>query len=880
MLNYEAILDGADLCSWDWNLVTNEVRYDKRWCASIGRSVDEVLHEFSTWEEFVHPDDKARALKDVANYLEGRSPFYENIHRLKHRDGRWIWVLARARFGERNEAGVPQTLTGTHFDITYFMEQKILAENLEMIAHIGSWEFEPKTGKLTLSKEVYKILGLEENTQQSLTLTDFKKYYALAEHPRLDRFFTSCLQGQAFREVFECFNAEKKHLWVITSAQPCYNADEQVYKITGTFQDIDEFKNSLNSFDAIIQSIDDIILEVNPEHEVLNLWTKREDLLFAPKKEVIGQSLAKFLPSELYHKFASVIKECKNSNTTLSIDYKHPYQPINREPIWFKAKFFWQKNSKTQDLYTIVISDISQEVLARENLKSQGERLRVIVENSPGVVFQFKLINKEKIEMSFFSDDVSLQIGYTAAELYQDSSLLTDILHEDERSNFYHLISDSAKNLTTLEWEGKMYRKDKSLIWVKIKGRPLKLEDDSILWNAVLIDITDEVKREHEMAQQKKSLEHHSKLATLGEMVAGIGHEINNPLAIAKGQLEELLESLDQSEETTSSKKIQKIQLALSRIEQIVGGLRVFSRAADSELIKFNLVEKVEEALEMLANIYLKEGVHINFDYEQDKDSYHILGNPGRIQQVLVNLLNNAKDATDGMNNREISIHLCHKDKFVECLISDNGVGISKENQEKIFAPFFTTKPLNKGTGIGLSLCYKIIEEHQGKISFKSVLNQGTNFMICLKTYEGDNLLTQNKPDSTKRVETASKVVLVVEDEEDLREYIASRLHKFGHTVHQASDGLDALRIIDLHQNKIDLVISDIQMPKLNGPGLLEKIRRNQKITRQPKFVFCTGGTNIDLSSYQSDNELKIDGYLYKPFSRDDIKELISKIFT
>lgn len=323
----------------------------------------------------------------------------------------------------------------------------------------------------------------------------------------------------------------------------------------------------------------------------------------------------------------------------------------------------------------------------------------------------------------------------------------------------------------------------------------------------------------------------------------------------------------------------QKISQALKRVELIVSGLRVFSRADHEQKVNFNIIDKIEETLQMFQGLYHQEGISIDFHYEGQKTFFNVHANEGRIQQVLINLLNNAKDANLENKKEKIEIHLVKDDDSIFIEVIDQGRGIPKDLQEKIFQPFFTTKPINKGTGIGLSLCHQILHEHEGVLSFKTQESKGTTFIIQLPLVREPLSLVTKVEEKEFCDIVERKLILIVEDEAELRDYLVNRLTKLGHTVLNAADGLKALDLIKEHKNQIDLIISDVNMPELDGPGLLKQIRSDKGLTYQPKFVFCTGGTTIDLASSDNSFHGQFDGYLYKPFTRQDINQLINKLF-
>lgn len=234
-----------------------------------------------------------------------------------------------------------------------------------------------------------------------------------------------------------------------------------------------------------------------------------------------------------------------------------------------------------------------------------------------------------------------------------------------------------------------------------------------------------------ELEQQQKISNHAAKLASIGEMAAGIVHEINNPLTNVKSNVKFIKDMLHRSGTLSLevSEKIQKVNVATERIIEIVKGLRNFSRSDESQFLKFDFTQLIDETVGLVREIYSKDGITLTYENNLT-EQVDYFGNRGRIQQVLMNLITNAKDATEGKDPRNIEVRFDQINHSYVISVKDNGSGIPEEIKSKIFEPFFTTKDANKGTGIGLAMVQSIIREHHGQIKVDSTLNQGTEFKI------------------------------------------------------------------------------------------------------------------------------------------------------
>lgn len=244
--------------------------------------------------------------------------------------------------------------------------------------------------------------------------------------------------------------------------------------------------------------------------------------------------------------------------------------------------------------------------------------------------------------------------------------------------------------------------------------------------------------KQEELQKQKQFAQHNAKLASIGVLASGVGHEINNPLAIVKGHILSLKKKIKNPDFTNEQlvEQLDKMNIATTRIANIVQGLRNFSRVDNQQFEPFNIYQVMKESNDMVESIYSGEGVHIEFNPLKDENkNIFINGNRGKIQQVIMNLLANAKDATEGQPSRKIILSSDYQDGKFIVKVQDNGAGIPADSLEKIFDAFYTTKEVNKGTGLGLSLVHGIIGDHKGQIFVETQMGSGSTFTVELPAY-------------------------------------------------------------------------------------------------------------------------------------------------
>jgi C4-dicarboxylate-specific signal transduction histidine kinase len=228
-----------------------------------------------------------------------------------------------------------------------------------------------------------------------------------------------------------------------------------------------------------------------------------------------------------------------------------------------------------------------------------------------------------------------------------------------------------------------------------------------------------------------------AKLSALGEMAGGIAHEINNPLAIIVGRISQVRRKVETGKIETQSlvESLTKVEDTAMRIAKIIKGLRSFSRDAGKDpMEKMKIPSVVEDALELCRERFRNHNIELRVSLGDSQEIY-ALGRPTQITQVLVNLLGNAFDATEGLPEKWVALDLIRSGKNVQLRVTDSGKGIPLEVAEKIMQPFFTTKPVGKGTGLGLSISKGIIEEHHGRLFYDSS-SPNTRFVIELPCFQ------------------------------------------------------------------------------------------------------------------------------------------------
>ncbi|MBE9211021.1 AAA family ATPase [Nostoc sp. LEGE 06077] len=407
-------------------------------------------------------------------------------------------------------------------------------------------------------------------------------------------------------------------------------------------------------------------------------------------------------------------------------------------------------------------------------LKTAQSRFHNLVDNVPGVVYQFLMAIDGSVSMAYISNDCYDLYEITAEQAIANVQIIMDLTHPLDAESHRQSVAYSVQTLTPWLWEGRIVTPSGITKWIHGEARIEKLVDGTLVWDGLLLDISERKQAELDLQQANLQIIQSEKMSALGNLVAGVAHEMNNPLGFiaatlkqAKPTFADIIEHLKIYQETLPDKTeeilgheseidldytiedlpkmLDSMTMACDRLKNISTSLRTFSRTDRDYKVPFNLHEGIDSTI-----LILKHRLKANEQRPAIEVINHY-GNlpqiecfPGQLNQVFMNILANAIDALEESNHgrsfEEIQSHpnsiiitTSIVDKSVQISIADNGKGMSEEVKQKIFDHLFTTKAVGKGTGLGLAIARQIVEEkHGGKITVNSVLSERTEFIISL----------------------------------------------------------------------------------------------------------------------------------------------------
>jgi PAS domain S-box-containing protein len=492
------------------------------------------------------------------------------------------------------------------------------------------------------------------------------------------------------------------------------------------------------------------------------------------------------------------------------------------------------------------------------------DRYRHIFEHASDSIF---IVDPENLQIIEANQAAQMLTGYTGEELCQLKfsaicSFLKD--RENEISGNPTQIQKIFSSIVNMP----LRRKDQNVVFTEGSAMVLKSESGPTTIHIFLQEFTERRHLEHQLRQAEK-------LSALGQLISGVAHELNNPLAVISGYAQ-LLTMRPVVDEKTRNDLV-KIQRESERASRIVQNFLTFARKHPMEKTNVNINELVEITLELIDYDLRASGVRLVRELKPDLPE--VFADLNQLEQVFLNIINNAVHAMEG-NAREkvLTIRTESSPTHVKVQMIDSGCGIDPSIVGKIFDPFFTTKEVGVGTGLGLSISYSIVKEHAGNIYATNNPEGGAVFTVELPISSKRRSSRAIEDNGMKGLSSLSNhrpfEVLVVDDETSIQDVFTELLAVVACKVQCASNGLQAIKLIE--QQDFDLIVCDLKMPGMDGRRLFETTKEG-KPHLTSKFIFITGDTN----SPKAFDFIKETGnrWMAKPFNFKEIDSLFYEHF-
>lgn len=505
-------------------------------------------------------------------------------------------------------------------------------------------------------------------------------------------------------------------------------------------------------------------------------------------------------------------------------------------------------------------TDISDQRRLEEELSQRVSSFKSITDSAPDAILTFDA----EFRITYANPESSELFGYSLPDLQGMSikDLIPETLGTNQLRDIYHH-PERNKVISGMDVQG--IRRDRNLVPLEVSVSSHELADGRYT-TCIIRDVSFRRRIEKEREALEVQLQASQKMESIGQLSGGIAHDFNNLLIAILGYADLAMQAGNPEKLASYLAEIKK---AGERGTEMTQKLLTFSRrqVIEPKLIEANeLIEGVQEMITRL----LPGNIEIEFN-STVKDTYLYAG-PTQLEQVLINLAVNARDAmvSGGRISVQLSTGQDTQSDLLVIQVSDTGTGMDEEVLAHVFEPFYTTKPEGSGTGLGLAVVFGIVEQHHGFIKVESTLGVGTRFEIYLPTAQADET-GEHRQQST--VPGGHETILIVEDNDQVRDLASLILAGAGYTVFEASDGEDGVRLYMEHAGQIDLVIMDVVMPKLGGRDAAERIR--EKYPDAP-IVFTSGySTDSPQTKFIEEQKLSV---IPKPYGTDMLRAQVRAV--
>jgi PAS domain S-box-containing protein len=662
--------------------------------------------------DLIHPDDRAKTLEMIQNpRAEGAGVLRRFEKRYIHKSGRTIW-------GKVNRQSIPDSNGELTFltiveDIT---EQKEIEMQTTTILNTMAEGLVMQNSKGVIeafNPAALSVLGLTEDQMRGRTSMDpawravkeDRTPFPGEEHPAMVALATGRpVKGVVMGLVLP----DQTERWIKINAIPFEGTAGR--RVACTFSDVTELFNAQTEIRFVLDSLKIGVWKFNPTDQSL-FWDKSMYSLFDVKQSDFSghyQAWESTLTAESKKNAVDELGRALSGEKEFDTVFEIETKSRGRRFISGRAKVIRDETGKPLMMYGVNMDVTTQKKgeMDRERISALFE---IVLQNIPSIIFvkdytnssKFSLVNKAAEQL--FGMKKEQIVGKSDFDLFpSQASFFTSM--DKEVFNSHAVLKIDREEIDTPA--GKRY-----LQTYKVPTFGQNNEPHLII--GISNDITEELKIKKDLEMERSKSLQNAKLASLGEMSAGIAHEINNPLAIISGSVGLLAKYADNPEKLAS--KVETIQKSCIRIARIVEGLKKFSRSGDkANLRDYELSKIVQDGCVLTEAKSKRHSTPVELDL---KSASRVSCDEVEIEQVLINLINNAIDAVQALPQKWVKVSLFDEGAFVVLRVTDSGCGIAEDVREKLFEPFFTTKKVGEGTGLGLSITKGILDEHKATIT-------------------------------------------------------------------------------------------------------------------------------------------------------------------
>ena len=596
---------------------------------------------------------------------------------------------------------------------------------------------------------------------------------------------------------------------------------------------VEQTRSATGRYQALFNNASDVIALLSPDGVVLEANGRWGEILDVPPESLVGWHIRDFSPPG--HEDDNTARYLQSVNKGISKDVA----PIRRAD---GALLYMEFSTSVvaiddQKMVFAIGRDVTDRILGARALAEAEEKYRTLLERIPDAIWTMN----QKGDITFVSSNIVNMLGFTAEEMCgEDVAHRTERIHPEDRARVQAAFDELVSAGKPLDIAYRRKRKDGQMIWIRFRATARQAPDGGFYAEGMLTDITETRKLEEQ-------LRHAQKMEAVGRLAGGVAHDFNNMLNVLLGYTVMLLE--DVTDTDPMHEPLMQMKRAGERSADLTRQLLAFSRQ-QPHAPQILSVNEVVASMDKFTRRLVGADIEVVTRLASDLPS--INADPGQIEQVVMNVVVNARDAMPKGGKLTIetsaadwddyvaSYDAVKRGRYVMVAITDAGIGMDKETQSRIFEPFFTTKDMGKGTGLGLAIVFGIVHQYGGHIWVYSEIGKGTTFKLYFPAATSTGESARPRP-SLAPSTRGSETILLVEDEEQVRIFVETVLLRQGYRVLKAQHATEALLLSEQHLDAIDLLLTDVIMPQVSGRQLADQL-----LAQRPdmKVIYMSGYTS------------------------------------
>ena len=622
---------------------------------------------------------------------------------------------------------------------------------------------------------------------------------------------------------------------------------------------------------SVLETAPDIIMTVNRAGIIL--FINRTAPPTTPE-QVLGTSCLDYVVPEGRARVAAAIEHVFR---TRGIDEYEILGPNDKSGhrAWFLVRVGPVVENDQVMAATFCATNISPRKRAEARWRELFERLQKIASQIPGLVFEFKQRPDGGYCLPYASERIRDIFRLSPEDVREDAAPLFALVHPDDHARLTASMLESARSLTPWRHEFRMCFPSGEVRWLFGSSVPSREPDGSVLWHGFITDVTLEKAAAATQAQLEDQLRQAQKMESIGRLAGGVAHDFNNLLTSVMGFTELALAELP--EDARVRRLLQNVIESAQRGATLTQQLLAFAR---KKLVRPENIDVAEVLRRMTPMIERLLGEQLEVRVCLGDTPCVIKADPGSLEQIVMNLVVNARDAMPHGGRLTLEtqrVELERKSRhhpelepgsYVLLHVADTGTGMSDEVKARLFEPFFTTKPQGEGTGLGLAMCHGMVKQAGGSVTVQSELGKGTDVLILFPRSLGASVQLESPAPPPPSVE-GHETLLVVEDEPRILSVAESALTKYGYRVLRAKSGPEALALVAQTKEPIELLVTDVIMPKMSGKELAARLVR---LRPGLKVLYCSGYTDDVIADNGSFD------FLQKPYTPTALAQRIRDV--